>query len=176
MTDDEADRRPKRIIHDHRERLQAVRGVFREEQLQGGVSEQTLLDLAAAALQYRDVLVDYRDEDALETPWDERRLDWICSLAGQTIQREESLHRSNGATTVVERPAITAVEPDRLLALTKELDAVAKELGFVAEARDGDVVDDIGTDDMHELLRVRGQDGAAERLPARAGREEGDEA
>jgi hypothetical protein len=148
-SDAEAQRRSPayRLIHHYRERATAAIQRYNEALVKGSVSEEHRRDLAAAALDYYSVLHEHRDEEALDPHWDERDIAWLEDLAGETVEMEQSLPRSNGATTSVERPAILAVDASRLRDLILELNDVAKELGFSARVEESTTRTEI-TDEM----------------------------
>jgi len=128
----------------------------------------TKLDVAAALSDYRDVLEDYRDETALKTPWDERDVDWIDDALAETTTVEQSVtHHNPAASRESEVPFAATVGARELLRLGKELDAIAKELGFAASAKGVTPGGEAADRDLVDLLSARGQDDAIDRLPKR---------
>jgi len=125
--------------NDH-EVLQVVRQRAREARREcrrdwrrhGAVTDSTKVQTAECAVDYRDVLVDYR-EQVTNPPWDERDVDWIMSYVGEQVERQTpkpGLHRGTESDT---RPAFVTVEAARLFRLTKKFDQIWRELGFGAE-------------------------------------------
>jgi len=140
-----------RLIHHYRERATAAVQRYNEAIVTGGVPADVKQDLATAALDYYNVLYEYREEEALDEEWDERGISWLEELANETVTVEQSLPRSNGATTTTERPAILSVDAHRLKELILELNDVAKELGFSAEVAQSTNRTEI-TDEMIEKV------------------------
>lgn len=151
--DDERVRRSSayRLIHHYRERAHAAIQRYNEATVNGGVSGDVRHDLAAAALDYYNALYEFRDEDALEDPWDERGIDWLEDAGEQTVEMESSLSRANGATTIEEVPLLQAVDPARLVQTMRELNDVANELGFSARIEESTPRTEI-TDEMIEKV------------------------
>lgn len=138
-----------RMVYDARERLQAVRNQFWRERVQGEPSPKVRRELAIAALQLYDVLYEHREEEVVESDWNESAATRLQSLLNSTVEvPRDSPGRSSNAKTV-ERPAIMAIGADELLQMTKELDDLAKTLGFSANTADGTTRTEI-TDEMIE--------------------------
>lgn len=99
---------------------------------------QTKRAVAEALSDYRDVLWDYHNENALETAWDERpvNVDELDQYLSQTITTREPMNRRGKAAEQVQVPLVAQVSAQKLLAIGKELDAIAKELGFAAEPKE----------------------------------------
>lgn len=98
-------------------------------------SIETKREVAAAIADYYDVLEDYADERAIDGEWNERVSFNPNALLNETTvieQRTDHWDRSSGTDTEV--PMAASVAPGRLLQLGKELDGIAKELGFAAKA------------------------------------------
>lgn len=97
-------------------------------------SPETKWQLATALADYRDLLVDYRDEDALDTEWGDREtnVDMIERLLSQTTTIEVSLNRRGNATETDTVPLVMSdqVTPGLLIDIAKELDSIFAELGF----------------------------------------------
>jgi hypothetical protein len=138
-----------RLIYEAREHLQAVRNQFWRERIRGAPSRQVRRELAIAALQLYDVLYEHREDQVVKTDWEESAATELQQLLDETVQvrREAAGDTANGQT--VARPAIMAVSPDRLLEITKELDDLAKKLGFSAATADGTARTEI-TEEMIE--------------------------
>jgi len=126
---------------------------------------ETRLEVATVLSDYRDLLSDYADESALKTPWDGRDVDWIDSTLVETTTVERSLPRRGHATEKIEVPQAAVIDPRQLLQLAKELDAIAKELGFAASAKEQTDNTEATTGDLVNLLTARGQEDAIEQLP-----------
>jgi len=116
-----------------RERARQVRReMVREMTQDGAVSDQTKLRAGAVAIDYRDVLIDYRPE-VTTPPWDERNLDWITELVGEQLTVKSAAPGVGRGTVEETKPALTQVDERRLYDLTKRLDQIWRELGFGAE-------------------------------------------
>jgi hypothetical protein len=163
--DDEGDAQPKTLIYDVRRHVQEVRSQFYEEQIGGSVSLQTRRQLAAAAVTYYDVLWEHRDEGAVGSRWDDAGVDWIRNALGATRTVQVATPGDTANTRTEERPALQAIDPTRVVDVTKRLDEIAKALGFTASTRDHTPDDEATVDDLRALLTARGQEAAAERLP-----------
>lgn len=147
-----------------REAAAAVRQ-FNSARAAGQVSGNVKRDLANAALNYYDTLYEYRDEGALEEEWSERGVEWLESAAMETVETEKSLPRANGSTTTVEQPLLMAVNPVEIRDAIRELNDIAKELGFAPSAREHTPSDEADMKDLRGLLKARGQTEALENLP-----------
>lgn len=135
-------------------------------------TQETRGELAAALADYYDVLSDYRRESALETPWEDRFPGQIDSLLEETVTIERPVaSRNKHAKEEVEVPRALQLSPTQLITIGKELDDVAKELGFAAAARDPTPTTEATHDDIRHLLKSRGQDTALEHLPDKKGDE-----
>jgi hypothetical protein len=92
--------------------------------------EKIQRDLKNAALNYYEALYPYRDEDVLDTPWEERGIQWLKRAKNETVLVPERLERANNATKVVSKPKLMEVEPERLVGAIEEMNDIAKELGL----------------------------------------------
>lgn len=157
--------RDRRLIREAKEECFHARRKLRREQ--PDPSEQTRQLLCAALGDYRDVLWDYHDERALETPWDERAVDVdvVEQWLSQTVKSNDDLPRRGDAQTAVTVPMSRHVPATQLLHVAKELDAIAKELGFAAPAKDPTPNEEAELSDLRGLLKSRGQTEAMDNLP-----------
>lgn len=153
-----------RLIREAKEEAFHARRQLRREQ--PGPSPEAKRELAQAIADYHDVLRDYADERALEKPWDDRfRLD-PDALLDQTVDVEQAVASRNGnATEPATVPAAATLPARQLLDLAKELDAIAKELGFAASAKQPTPNTEATTDDLMGILRARDQEQALENFP-----------
>ena len=124
------------IVNSTKQHVQGVRNQFHRERVNGGVSEETHRELATAALQYRDVLAEYSDENAVRERWEESGVDDLERLVGETRTVEVDAPGRTSNTRTAERPAVLATSPVAIYHATKKLDRLAKELGFAAEVAD----------------------------------------
>jgi hypothetical protein len=162
----------RRIIREAKEEAFHARRQLRRDQPSPSV--ETKRNVAAALSDYRDALYDYRDEGVLETPWDEREvnIDELDAYLSQTTTMEQSLNRRGGASEVKTVPLVAKVPAERLFRIGKELDSIAKELGFAASAKEQTPSDEASMSDLRGLLKARGQTEALENLPGGNEREE----
>jgi len=125
----------RRIIREAKEEAFHARRKLRREQ--PSPSFATKREVAAALSDYRDLLWDYRDEGALDTEWDERcvDVDQLDRMLSETVVVEQSLNRRGGAVEKQEVSAVANVSAKHLLRIGKELDSIAKELGFAAPVK-----------------------------------------
>lgn len=141
-----------RLIHHYRE--QAMGAVHRYNQrkvTERAVGTTIQQDLATAALNYYYALYEFRDAGALQEEWDDRGVAWLEEAEGQTVTVEESVPRANGATKTVEKPLLRTVSPQKLKRAILELNDIANELGFSAEASGSSPRTEI-TDEMIEKV------------------------
>lgn len=135
MTDrgEEIDTADRRLIREAKEEAWHHRRKLRREL--PAPSGDTKHELACALDDYRDLLADYRDEDALRDEWPERdpHPDEIQRVLAETVSVEERIGYRRGATQSREVPLAYEVDWTWLLAVADELDAIAKELGFAAK-------------------------------------------
>jgi len=135
-TDDEQRTSPAyRLIHFYREQAMGAIQRYNTALVNQRVTDRERRDLAQAALNYYYALYEHRDEDALEEPWDERGISWLEDAQHETVAVEESVPRANGATTVTEKPALLALDADRLKDAILELNDIAKELDLSARVK-----------------------------------------
>lgn len=121
-----------RLIHHYRERAHAAVTRYNEASVTGDVGPDVRSDLAAAALDYFNALYEFRDEDALDESFDDRGIAWLDGADEETRVVERSLARANGATTTERVPLLQTVDPSVLVAVIRELNDVASELGLSA--------------------------------------------
>lgn len=176
-TDEEiTENRDRRLLREAHEQAFIARRQLRAELPNPSAAAKR--QLAQAAADFRDKLSDYRGEQALQTPWDERdvNVDIVDQLLSQTTTVREPVDRRGNATKTVTRQLVCSsdVSPQLLIDISKELDAIYKELGFAPSARDPTPSEEADLSDLRGLLRERGQTEALEQLPGNPG-EEGDD-
>lgn len=128
-----------RIVREAKEEAFHARRQGRREKINWQVLTPRMksrVEVAAALADYHDVLLDYHDERALQTPWEERLPVDPDVLLDKAITLEKSIQcRNPHAADEIEVPAAATYPVKELLELAKELDAIAKELGFAADAK-----------------------------------------
>lgn len=153
---DSGDRRPKQIIYDHEmAALSAVREYRRFKLRPDPVPDHVVRELAERALGYREVLHKYREEDALDPPWEERQVHWIEQEQNESVTVEVPSARRNGNTRTVQKPAILAVDPEKLVDVVRRLEDIADELGFTATTTESTHRTEIDDDLMEEVEKWR---------------------
>jgi hypothetical protein len=162
--DDRGDPQPTRMIYDMRRYVQQIRNRFWEEGVDGQFSPRTKRDLAAAAIQYWDMLYEFRGEHVLEEG-DFPDISPVRSRIGETTEVLSQSKRRGGGVGVERAPAVSELDDWYLLELTEDLDDLAKRLGFAANAREATPHDDIDHSDLAALLEARGQDEALDKVP-----------
>jgi len=137
MSDERDDPEPRRMIYEIRRRVQAARNQYWADGVDAEVSDRTHRELAIAALQYYDVLYEFRDESVLEEDdWPD--VEVLRERVGKTVRRRERSDVFGEGTTVREVPAVSEVPVADIVDMTENLDDLAKTLGFGAEAVSGD--------------------------------------
>lgn len=138
--DGPSDAPARRLIFHTRERVQQVRNQYHEELVLGDVSQATHQRLAAIAVQYYDVLWEHHDEPQIKEEWDDVGIESIRELLGQSVHVQVDAPGDTSNTRAKTRPAVMTVPHQTLYEMTKDLDVVAKNLGFAA--RVGEVTAD----------------------------------
>jgi len=134
MPDDERDAQlpnDAEALRDIREEARQARLRFHRERLRNGqVSDNLKIALTEVAIAYRDLLIDYRDDDVFRPPWDDRDIDWVADLMDERVaRRQERAGRGRGAESV-EMPACVDVSGRKLYKLLKEFDQMWRQLGL----------------------------------------------
>lgn len=131
--DERDDPRPKRLIYEMREQVQAVRNDYWQESCLGQVSERTRLKLAAVAVQYYDVLYEHREESVLgDDAWNNTGADRLRELLGETVEVDAPAPGDSANPQRERKPAILTIDPEAIVNVTKRLDEISKKLGFSA--------------------------------------------
>jgi len=171
--DDDTDSGFQRLIREVKEEAFHARRRLRRELPSPSVEAKR--ETAAALSDYRDVLWDYREEGVLEEAWDERpvNVDEVDRYLTEQTLVEKSMNRRGHAQNSEVAPLIDDIPAQNLFAIGKELDAIAKELGFAASTRDTTPDDDADMGDLRALLKARGQTEALENLPGSAPEDDG---
>lgn len=166
MSDDERNHpQPARMIYDTRRYVQQIRNRFWEEGVNGGFSPSTKRRLATAAIQYWDMLYEFRSESILDDG-DFPDISPVRDRIGRQTEVVTKSKRLGQSTTLKTAPAITELSDWYLVELTKELDDLAKKLGFAATTTDRVPNDRASEEDLKGLLEARGQTEAVENLPS----------
>jgi hypothetical protein len=164
--DEGGEARDRRLIREAKEQAYHARRQLRHDL--PAPSGESKRQLAVALADYRDVLSDYRNERALDVDWDEREvdIDIIDRLLSQTTTASQPLNRRGSPTESVTVQLVEQVDPQVLISVAKELDSIAKELGFAAAAKDPTPSEEADKSDLRGLLRARDQGEALDHLGA----------
>lgn len=133
MSDERDDPEPRRMIYEIRRRVQAARNQYWADGVDSDLSTETHRELAIAALQYHDVLYEFRDESILtDDDWPD--VEPLRERVNKTVRRREQSEVFGEPATTTEVPAVRTLPTERLVELTEDLDDLAKKLGFGAKA------------------------------------------
>jgi len=118
-------------LRDIREEARQARIQFHRERLHNGqISDDLKITLTEVAIAYRDLLIDYRDDDVYRPPWEDRDIDWVAGLMDErVVRRQERAGRGRGAESVG-MPACVEVSGRKLYELLKEYDQMWRQLGL----------------------------------------------
>jgi hypothetical protein len=133
---DRDDPEPKKLIYEKKARLQQIRDRFWEEGVEGQFNPQTKRYIATVALQFWDVLYEYRDESVLSED-DFPNIEPIRSRIGEQTEVLAPSNRRGGGSRLRTVPAVNELDDWFLIELTEELDDLAKKLGFAATTESG---------------------------------------
>lgn len=121
------------LVRHSRLQMQEARNFYYEAKLDQRVERGVRRTLASALIAYYDTLWEYKTKrQDVEQAWDESNVDQIQELKDQVreVQQPAPGDTDNGTTATV--PALLAIDPEYLVALSKELDSLAADLGFTA--------------------------------------------
>ena len=135
-SDDSSQPQATRMILDMRRHVQQIRNQFWSEGVDGGFSPRTKRELAKVAIQYWDMLYEFRSESILDEG-DFPDITPVRSRLGKQTEVVTKSKRLGQSTTVKSVPAITELSDWYLVELTEDLDDLAKKLGFGAKATSG---------------------------------------
>jgi hypothetical protein len=129
--------------------MQAARQDYFRAKLSQNVTTPILHELASALLAYYDVLWEHKPKrQDVKQAWEESNVDEIRELADQEriVQEEAPGDTHNGTATTM--PALMAADPEYLVALSKELDSLASDLGFTAGVEKDRPMGKVGDEDL----------------------------
>ena len=134
-SDDSSQPQATRMILDMRRHVQQIRNQFWSEGVDGGFSPRTKRELAKVAIQYWDMLYEFRSESILDEG-DFPDITPVRSRLGKQTEVVTKSKRLGQSTTVKSVPAITELSDWYLVELTEDLDDLAKKLGFAASTKE----------------------------------------
>lgn len=162
-TSTRADRR----VQDALDELHYRRAEFRRALQLQQVSTEIHLRFQQAVLDVHDELRPYREEVddqwAEATPY-EGGLEVLPGLVDR-VETVTDVTVSGGVPTREERTEPVQIPERALLEISYDLDDIASALGFGSDTDTETPHEEPDLDDIRELARVRGQDGALESLP-----------
>lgn len=162
----------RRVILKRQEQAYQAQELLKEHE--PDVPPQVKREAAIKIDNFRDVLVNYHNERALEVPWGERAVD--VDILGEYLSRttiiEVSLGRRGDATVQEKVPKIAELTGWQIRRIAHELHLVAKELGFAASAKEKTPRTEATHEDLYALLQARGQEEALGNLPGTWGDDE----
>lgn len=135
MSNERDDPEPRRMIYEIRRRVQAARNRYWADGVDSDLSTETHRELAIAALQYHDVLYEFRDESIL-TERDWPNVQPLRERVNKTVRRRQESDVFGEPSTVKEVPAVRELSTEQLVQITEDLDDLAKKLGFGAKAEE----------------------------------------
>jgi hypothetical protein len=141
------------LVREARQQMQNARNIYWHEKTSGdgSVSWEVRELLARRAVQYYDILWEYKtDRQSVEQAWDESDIEMIQQLAHDARTVDVAAPGDTSNTQQVQKPALAALDPSKLVELTKQLDQIANDLGFSAGVKSEREFGQIGGDDMYE--------------------------
>jgi hypothetical protein len=147
--DERGGSRTGRIVEEAKVRMFAARSTYRAARKRNQVTRQVRAELADALEDYYDALWEYADKNQqIKQAWDDSGIGVIEELSTQTVEvARGSPGRGGNAGGAVES-AMMQVDPERLVALSKELDYFANRLGFGKEVNNGRTFGRIGSAEL----------------------------
>lgn len=149
------DPQPKRLIYEKKEQLQQIRDRFWAEGVEGGLNPQTKRYIATVALQFWDVLYEYRNESIL-SEGDFPDISPVRDRIGRQTEVVSTSKRLGQSTTLKRVPAVNELDDWYLIELTEKLDDLANKLGFSASATTSRPMYDAGKRDNYPDPVVEG--------------------
>jgi len=145
-----------RIVREAKEQAFHARRALRRDL--PAPSFETKREVAETAADFYDILEDYHDENALTGEFGERVPVSPHDLLARTVQIDRAVETSQNpaASKARDVPAVADADPASLLRLSKELDAIAKDLGFAASVTDSRPLYDAGKQDNYPDPVVEG--------------------
>jgi len=133
MSNERDDPEPRRMIYEVRRRVQAARNRYWADGVDSDLSSETHRELAITALQYYDVLYEFRDESIIsERDWPD--VDPLRDSVNKTVKVEQESNIFGEPDQIDDVPAVQTLSVEYLVELTEDLDDLAKKLGFGAKA------------------------------------------
>jgi len=165
--DDQGVTQAKRLILNIAEEAMLIRSAFISQKANGSGDPRVLNELRSNAVRYFEVLREHRFETAIKDEWAETDLPEFERLLRETTVVEQQRAGYAAGVDRVEVPKLREADPWFLVDIIRQLDDIRKELKISAAGPDVTPKDDVGLEDIRELQKGRGQEEAADRIPAR---------
>lgn len=139
----------RRLVRQARLEMQAARQDYFRAKLSQDVSMPVRHQLASSLLAYYDTLWEHKPKrQDVEQAWEKSNVDRIRELANEQRVVEEQAPGDTSNGTARNMPALMAADPEFLVALSKELDSLASDLGFTAGVDEDRQLGRIGDDEL----------------------------
>ena len=155
---------PESMIHRRRQRAQQTRELYYEHRLAGETPPSVQKQLALCVLEYHDVLREFRNSPAVDEE-DYPDISPIRNRLGEYIEVVANSKRLGQSTTMKSLPAVIELPDHYLIRMIDQLDDLAQNLGFGAEASKSTPHNEAKREDLEALLQSRGQENAVGKLP-----------
>lgn len=153
-----------RIVREYALKAYEAQERWSEEGTEGYTSPDTHKQLAKAAVSYHRVLKEYQGESVVKD--DEfPDISWLEERLGETIQRTSPAPGRSRTATVEKVPAVTEIPVEKIMETIDELHSFREKLGMKGGVKSRPEHNDVSHDDLHGLLKRRGQEDAAQRVP-----------
>lgn len=139
------------LVRAAREQMQQARSQYYQDKISNGpIRHRTRVNVARAALNYYDVLWEFRDKDQqVKSAWLDSGVDKIQEWSNQDRVVDAPTAGDTSATQKRTQNALLAADPDHIISLTKQLDYFANELGFGADVDAGRPLGRIGGEERY---------------------------
>jgi len=161
---DDDSQRPKRLIHDRQEELEAVLDVFTGNAANVTLTPRMKREIATRIMNFWRVLSKYEGESVLS---DEQLPDVspIRERLGKETRVVDNKEGRKRGETYDAAPAVDELDYWYLHDVAHELERVAKKLGFMPDATDRPETSQFDESDLVTLVSARGQEAALEDAP-----------
>jgi len=145
-TRENSDGKYHQLVLEARWQMQQARNQYWEEMAtRGGASDSTQQLLATRAMQYYDVLWEFAEEnERIKESWNQSDVRKINEWGTELTEVDQPASGDTAATETRQVPMLTEVPPQTSVHLTKQLDDIAKHLGFSASVDSGRSLGHVG--------------------------------
>ena len=120
------------MIEQTRRRVEKTRRLYYDQSMDGGISRGLHLELAKRVLEYDDVLSEFKTADGVNYE-DFPDISNVKHRMGRQTEVISDSARLGEKRTTKSVPAVVEIPPTDLVAMTKQLDKIAQDLGFGAD-------------------------------------------